>query len=263
MDFQTTYPLNCGKLQVLSLDADEHGNFIALLSNWEIWTNYWQLPLRQQFRFPIIRKIDDDRFLVVESRHSLQDNGHVFENNGRKLLTFDAGDAVEDVLVQEGKIVVSYFDEGIGSGKPSSDGLAVFDLSGKQVFGFNSSHQSHFIMDCYCMCPLDNDSILFYPYTDFPLIELRLTDYHIVHQPTPADFCGSHALTTSRGNVIFYGSYQETCFYWWNRKNKIKSFGCFPIVGLRGIGNGKFLTFDAHSFTIVDAMKLMRDECLL
>lgn len=43
----TIYPLDCGKLQVLDLDADEYGNFIALMSNMEVWTNgcsdtgYW------------------------------------------------------------------------------------------------------------------------------------------------------------------------------------------------------------------------------
>ncbi|SHK17928.1 hypothetical protein [Hymenobacter psychrotolerans] len=260
MNFQTVYPLTSGKLRLLTLDSDEHGNFIALLSNWEVWTNQWRLALQQQFRFPLIRKIDDTRFLIVESRRGPQDNGHVFGVSGNKLLTFNAGDAVEAVLVQDEKIVISYFDEGIGSGKPSSDGLAVFNFDGQQLWGFNSSNPAHFILDCYCMCKLGKDSILFYPYTDFPLLELRLTDYQVTHQQTPDDFCGSHALTTTRGNVIFCGSYEDTCFFWWDRKDKIKRFGDFPPARLRGIGNGKFLTFDDHSFTIVDAMAVMREK---
>ena len=222
MDYQTIHPINCGQLQIRSLDADEDGNFIALLNNGEVWTNHWQLPLHREFRFPIVRQLDNARFLIVESRRGATDNGHVFDITGRRLLAFDAGDAIEDVLVQAGKIVISYFDEGIGKDKPSSDGLAVFDFEGQQLFGFNTSGQPHLIMDCYCMCKLDKDSILFYPYTDFPLLELRLTDYQIIHQEAPDDFCGSHALTTTRGNVIFCGSYEDTCFFWWNRKGKIK-----------------------------------------
>ncbi|WP_262904519.1 hypothetical protein [Hymenobacter lucidus] len=35
----TVYPLDCGKHRILDLDADEYGNFIALLSNREVWTN--------------------------------------------------------------------------------------------------------------------------------------------------------------------------------------------------------------------------------
>ncbi|TGE26666.1 hypothetical protein [Hymenobacter metallicola] len=260
--WQTVYSLNCGKHHILSLDADEYANYIALLSNGEVWTNGWQLALNQQFQFPIIREIDADQFLIVESRREQHDNGHIFDTAGRKLLTFNAGDAVEDVVVQAGQIVVSYFDEGIGSGKPSSDGLAVFDCAGQQLFGMNSSGQPVFILDCYALTRLGKDSVLAYTYTGFPLLELRLTDYHLQQQPTPADFRGSHALTTTRGNVIFYGSYEETCFFWWNRNDKVRRFGDLPATSLHGIGEGKFLTYDANSFTIIDALALMREASM-
>jgi hypothetical protein len=32
----TTYPLPCGKHQIVNLDADAEGNYIALLSNGEV-----------------------------------------------------------------------------------------------------------------------------------------------------------------------------------------------------------------------------------
>lgn len=254
---QTNYPLNCGKHQILDLDADEYGNFIALLTNGEVWTNAGPLALRYQFRYGFIRELDAERFLIVGADPGTTDTGHIFDVSGRQLLTFDAGEYVEDVLIQAGQIVISYFDQGIGEGKPSSDGLAVFDFAGQQVFGSNSSGSAPFILDCYGMCKHGKDSILAYTYTGFPLLELRLTDYRCLEQPTPKDFHGSHALTTYRGNVIFYGSYQEQCFFWWNRKDKVRRFGNLLPGPLRGIGNGKFMTCDANSFTIIDAMAIM------
>lgn len=257
----TTYPLDCDKLQILDLDADEYGNFIALMSNMEVWTNGLQLPLSHQFRYGWIRELDAGRFLLIgEQIGSTSDTGHIFDYTGRKLLSFDAGRYIADVLVQANRIVVSYFDQGAGNKPPSGDGIAVFNFMGQQVFGHLSGGHG-FILDCYCMCKLGKDSILAYTYTDFPLRELRLTDYRLTQQPTPTDFEGASALSFDRGNVVFYSSYQDkTSFFWWNRKDKVQRFGQFGPAPLRGIEGGKFLTHDTNSFTIVDAMDIMREE---
>ncbi|OUJ68946.1 hypothetical protein [Hymenobacter crusticola] len=259
-----TYPLPCGKHQIVDLDADEEGNYLALLSHGEVWTPTFQVPLPYQFRFPLIRALDNTRFLIVEARSRLEPNGHIFDYAGTKLLSFEAGDGIADVLVQARQIVVSYFDEGVASDKkPSSDGLAVFDFTGQQRYGLNSS-QSYFLLDCYALCKLGRDRVLAYTYTGFPLLELGLNDCQLRRQPTPADFEGAQALTTSHQNVVFYGSYQDkTSFFWWDRQKKVTRFGQWPAAPLRGIGDGKFLTFDAQSFTIIDAMELMREEVAL
>jgi len=202
----TTYPLDCGKLQILDLDADEYGNYIALMSNMEVWTNGLQLPLPHQSRYGWIRELDAERFLIIGEQVGTSDTGHIFDYTGRKLLTFDAGEYIADVLVQANRIVVSYFDQAAGERPPSRDGLAVFSFDGRQVFGHNSDING-FILDCYCMCKLGKDSVLAYTYTGFPLRELRLTDYRLTQQPTPTDFKGASALSFDRGNVVFYSSY--------------------------------------------------------
>ncbi|GGF07190.1 hypothetical protein [Hymenobacter cavernae] len=258
----TTYPLNCGKHQIRDLDADANGNFIALLSNNEVWTNTWKLALQQPFRYPFIRQLNEERFLIVEGRQSsgMNNNGHILDQSGRELLTFDAGDAVADVLVQAARIVISYFDEGIGNHKPSSDGLAVFDTQGQQLYGYNSS-ASGFILDCYCMTKQSDEVILAYPYTEFPLLELRLSDFQTIERVTPVDFRGAYALSGSHDNVIFYARHEDqNSFFWWNKQGKVQRFGRYNWLGLRGIGQGKFLRYDAQSFTIIDAMGLMRQE---
>lgn len=66
---------------------------------------------------------------------------------------------------------------------------------------------------------------------------------------------------SSYQNVVFYGSYQQKSrFFWWDRQHKVTRFGQWPAAPLRGIGAGKFLTYDATGFTIIDAMALMREE---
>ncbi|MDF7812795.1 hypothetical protein [Hymenobacter sp. YC55] len=257
----TTYPLDCGKLQILDLDADEYGNFIALMSNMEVWTNGGRLALTQQFRYACIRKLDAERFLLIGHQVGVADTGHIFDYTGRKLLTFDAGKYQADVLVQADQIVVSYFDQAAGEKPPSGDGIAVFNFTGQQLFGHTSGGHG-FILDCYCMCKLGKDSILAYTYTGFPLLELRLTDYRLTQQATLTDFEGAHALTFDRGNVVFCSSYEDrTSFFWWNRKDKVKRFGHYEQTGrIRGIGGGKFLIYDANSFSIIDAMEMMRQE---
>jgi hypothetical protein len=109
----TTYRLNCGTHQILDLDADEYGRYIALLSNTEVWTNAWKVRLSYSFEYPLIREVDEERFLIIEARQPVAHNGHIFATTGHKLLSFYAGDGIEDVLIQAGHIVISYFDEGV------------------------------------------------------------------------------------------------------------------------------------------------------
>lgn len=255
----TTYPLACGKHSILNLDASEYGNFIALLDNGEVWTAAWQIHLTQQFQYPLIRVLDEQRFVVVDARRGATNNGFIFTNDGHQTGQFNAGDGVEDVLVQAGRLVISYFDEGIMGGQlPSSDGLALFDFSGQQLFGFNSSWHP-FIVDCYCVCKYGGNELLACPYTDFPLHELNIHTHQLTTVPTPPEVEGAQALSPFQEWIVFYvpGPYQ-TGFYYWDRKERVQH-APFPPAQLRGIGNGKFLSYDATSFTIVDAVALLQE----
>lgn len=255
MSATQTYFLDCGKHQILTLDADEHGNYLALLDNGEVWSNHWQLPLRPRFRFPLIRRVDARRFVVVEAPYA-----YLFTTEGKEIRRFEVGRYYADVLVHADHLVVSYIDQGAAEPPPDGDGLAVFDLSGQQRFGYNGGGHG-WLLHCYAMCPHAKDRVLFYAYTDFDLQELSLTDFQLRQWPTPPDFAGSHALTASRDNVIFWGSYEDKAsFFWWDRQRKVTRFGHAPVADGRGLGNGKFLLHDARSFTIIDALELMREE---
>jgi hypothetical protein len=253
----TNYALECGPHQLVDVDADEYGRYIALLDNSEVCTAMWRIRLPFTFEYPLIRELDEERFLIVETRQLTTDNGHIFTTTGQRLLSFNAGDGVEDVLIQASRIVISYFDEGVlGGTKPASDGLAVFNFTGQQVFGFNAS-QPHFILDCYCMCRQGKDSMLAYTYTDFVLWEICLTNYRVSQLATPVDVEGATALTTFQKDIVFYSSHAyKTSFLWWDRKTRVRHLPA-PQASLRGIGNGKFLTHDAAGFSIINAGALL------
>jgi hypothetical protein len=257
VSYTTTYTLDCNPYQILNLDADAYGHYIALLSNAEVWTPTWRLALPNTFEHPLIRELDEERFLIVEARRSARPNGHIFATSGQKLASFEAGDGIEDVLIQASRIVIAYFDEGVVGGKlPSRDGIAVFDFTGQQLFGFNASYPIA-ILDCYCMCRQGRDSIVAYTYPDFPLWTIRLTDFRVSKQATPSDFEGAAVMTTYQEGLLFYSSYAEqTSFFWWDRKEWVQRFPSTAQV-LRGIGNGYFLTYATTSFTILAAGELI------
>lgn len=265
MSYLHQYPLDCGNHRIIDLDADEHGNYLALLDNGELWTNHGPLPLDRRLPTAHVRRVGGRRFLVVRDAGypSQGPNAFLFTAAGEQLADFYVGSHVQDVLVHVGRLVVSHYDQAAGAPPPTGDGLGVFDFSGRQLFGYNSrSTGGGWMMQCYAMCPHVADRILFYDWPDFTLLELSLTDFQARQWPAPADFRGSGALTSTRDNVIFWGSYEDNAsFYWWNRQSKVTRFGHVTITApIRGLGNGKFLTYDDHSFTIIDAMQLMQEQ---
>jgi hypothetical protein len=262
MPFSTTYALPCGTQQVLDIDADAAGDFLAVLDNADVLTSEGRLSLPHPFQFPLIRRVDADRFLVVDARRGQAPNGHLFDRAGRRLISFDAGDGVEDVLVLAERIVVSYFDEGVLSGKrPAADGLAVFDFTGQQCFGYNAEH-APYLLDCYALCPLGPDRVLVYPYPEAPLLELRLSDFQVRRSPVPAKLSGVSAISAYRGEPVYFvcPDGQASYFGWWKDNRVRRHFVTETNARYRGLPQGQFLTHDATSFTVFDAAAALQLE---
>lgn len=60
-----------------------------------------------------------------------------------------------------------------------------------------------FVSDCYAVCKYDNTHILFYSYTDFPLIKLNTQTFDCESYKTPCDFVGSHSMVCKRSHALF------------------------------------------------------------
>lgn len=253
MTEQTTH-INIGQSKILNLDADDQGNFIAFTDTKTVITNDHNLKINIEIRFPVIRRLNNETFLIADSRTDNNVNGYIYNFSGQLIKSFLAGDGIEDIVVQHDKIIITYFDEVVyGSDGPNGDGLAVFDFQGQQEFGVNSSVGDMVIADCYCICKHGTNRVLFYAYTDLKVFELNLDTFKIERFETPSDFSGTSAMSSTGDKIIFHSSYQDKrSFFSWDRnKNEVIKFGDYS-PGLTGIKNGKFLIYGDNGYTIVN-----------
>jgi hypothetical protein len=129
----------------------------------------------------------------------------------------------------EGKIWVSYFDEGVFSeSKVAPSGLACFDSSGEVVFRFDEfagARNLPFIADCYTLNVADEDVWLSY-YTDFPLVQLRDFDVKRVWN----DFGANRAVAVRKGGFVKFPAYGKPYLTWRAFESDQES-----LIYLRGI----------------------------
>ena len=89
----------------------------------------------------------------------------------------DLGDASEDLqTTPDGRIWVSYFDEGVFGSGISRQGLVCFDAAGRAVFRYAEFAERHalpMICDCYAMNVDETGAVWLNYYMDFPLVQLR------------------------------------------------------------------------------------------
>jgi hypothetical protein len=253
MTEQTEY-LDIGNDKILDLDADGQGGFIAFTDSKAIFTDDHRVTVDIDIRFPIIRRLNDDIFLVVDSRTDNSSNGHIYDFTGQEINSFLIGDGVEDIVIHSGKIVATYFDEGVlGADGPNNDGVAVFDFKGNQLFGFNSTEVWGHILDCYCICKHGTNRVFFYAYTELKVYELNLDSLKVEVYDTPNDFSGTTAISSKGDKIFLHSSYHDKqSFFMWNRtKNEVEVIGSYTAK-LKGMKNGKFLAFGDKGYTIVD-----------
>lgn len=249
------YPI-ASKATILNLDADIEGNYLAITEKNEILGLPITITIDEVFRFPQIRLLTEGRFLVADSRTNASVNAFIYDLNGQLQTSFLAGDGIEDILILKDKIVFSYFDQGVfGKDGPNNEGLTVFDFNGNFLYGFNNA-SGGLIADCYAICKLDNNKILCYPYTDFPLIELDTATYKWKIHETSKEYRGSHAMVSWYGKVIFHESYdRKNDFFLWDIwQQKIEHIGSYEGL-LRGLNHGKFLELVEGGFNIISPME--------
>jgi hypothetical protein len=246
--------------ELLDVDVLDSGDWAGLFRTGEglfIRTVKRCIPAPNGTRFPLIRSLDPDRCVLVDTRtQEGRVNGWVLSLGENGVQTFFAGDGIQDVLANPNTIVVTYFDEGVfGTIKPSQEGVAIFTSRGQLRVGYQSLFGSEAvdIADCYAACWEEDSRIAFLPYTGFPLVrfDLRTLGQHV--EPTPRAVHGSSAISVSGGAVLFYGSYDErTSILSWKPQSRPSTVGRHPGP-LRGLRGGRFLTHGTSGFTIVDA----------
>ena len=244
-----------GKSKILSVDYNLY-SYIALTEDYTLHTPYTSCKLKQKVKHPIVRIIDNSHFIVAGARTSGYDNALIFDMSGSCIMSFYAGDGVEDMLVHDGKLIFSYFDEGVyGSNGPNNEGLAVFGSNGKLIFGYNSSQKGEGIDDCYSICKAEKDKIFFYAYTPFILTELSLSTYKCKFYTVPDYLRGSHAISEYFGSIIFFGSYTQKKQLYKYEPYTGKATGCGSYIGrLQASLQGRFIDVKDHKFSVITPM---------
>jgi hypothetical protein len=238
------------------VDTDSYGNYIAITERNEIITPTFRTRLPENILFFKVRQLSDNLFLVLSIPAKGEHNALIYDCWGKLQLSFFAGYGIEDVLVFKDKIVFTYFDEGVfGNDGPNLEGLTVFNFRGEMLYGFNSN-ANWLIADCYSACKLDQNTVLFYPYTDFQMIALNIDTFKWKQYETPVDFKGAHSMVYNAGQVILHGTYKNReHFFLWNIAGKeVTKFGTFN-GGLKGLEEGKFMTLKSNGFSIINPLE--------
>jgi hypothetical protein len=129
----------------------------------------------------------------------------VYDGKGRLQRTLDLGDASKDIqTTPNGKIWVSYFDEGVyGRGPGSQQGIVCFHSLGQQMFTYSDFAKENnlpFIDDCYALNVVSEDEVWLSYYSDFPLVSNRSFRLHRAWK----DFgCMDGAFCLFEGAVLF------------------------------------------------------------
>ncbi|GIJ94021.1 hypothetical protein CAPN001_13520 [Capnocytophaga stomatis] len=237
-----------------AIDVDIYGNYIAFDGKNSVNINGMMIPLEEEFKikFPLVQMLDNNSFLLADMR-SVSTNAFIFSINGVLQRSFYVGDAIENITFNEGKIIVSYFDEGVFGNPPSTEGLAVFDMEGKQLFGVNSSFGYEYICDCYALCKLGEHSVLFFAYTEFELAQLNLKNFQIQRTKIPEVLAGASAMVSDNETIVFFAPYEHknTLFRYNLYSKKLQKLGKIDFSIIKGIENGLFLAIKDKHFHII------------
>jgi hypothetical protein len=218
-----TTDIDLYKEVLVDVDPSTNGFYIGITDKGRVVIPFDVIEIRQAFKFPIIRQLNSNTFLIADSRTNRQtENCFIYDMKGEVLRHFFVGDGINDIEVVRDKIIVTYFDEGVyGRYGPGREGLVVFDFNGEIAISYNEKHGGQIISDCYCICKHGTNRILFFPYTEFPLIELNLDTGKEWRYDVPELLKGSNALTSTADSVIFHSPYEdERGLYKWKRGDK-------------------------------------------
>jgi hypothetical protein len=101
----------------------------------------------------------------------------IYDEHGQVRGEMDLGDANEDLqTTSDGRIWVSYFDEGVFGGGIGSAGMVCFDETGTPIFKYAEFAERHNlppIFDCYAMNVVNGDEVWLSYYSAFPLVCIK------------------------------------------------------------------------------------------
>ncbi|BBC31425.1 hypothetical protein SGFS_027190 [Streptomyces graminofaciens] len=128
-------------------------------------------------RRPRLDSLPDGGFVLADARsREGDDQVQVIDALGRPSWTFRVGDGIEHLMTDEsGDLWVGYFDEGIFGDPLSAPGARRWSSTGDPLWEYGPPAGTDGIADCYAL-NVDRRAAWVYPYTQFPLVEVRGDD---------------------------------------------------------------------------------------
>lgn len=243
---------------LIDLDVARDGNTVAATikkgeARYLFW-NEMEIKLPKFLDRPCVRFMDEERVLVIDRRtNGKQENAATFSSDGRIVTKFMAGDGIQDVGCRNGNIFVSYFDEGVFSGiAPSEEGVAIFNAEGELIMGLREKFGPRVdIVDCYCACWGNGESLWFCSYPNFPLVEwnLKKNSINILKLPAALQYPGS--MSTENGDFFFFSPHtKRDTIIQWKPGMEPKEVGVHQGP-LRGLPGGQFISVDEKGYMVI------------
>lgn len=154
-------------------------------------------------RHPMIDALPDGGFLLADVRSRAGDDQvQGFDALGRPSWTFRVGDGIEHFLTDEsGRLWVGHFDQGVLGDRLSEPGVRRWSSTGKPLWEYDAAPADQPVLDCYAL-NVDHRATWAYPYTDFPLLEIRDGRATRV-RTTPVRY--AHGVLVHGERVAFFG----------------------------------------------------------
>lgn len=218
-------------------------------------TETQRFALDRRYSFPKVRFLNEWQILVVDSRaKSIKDpNATIFDLGGKVSGTFHAGDVISHVAVTKRTIAVGFHDEGVlGNNSVSNEGVAIFDLKGKFLQGYNSAVIAGVeVMDCYCLCNAGGDEIAFVPYPSMHLVKWNAKAKCHSTTNLPKAASGPSAIAIHQSKLYVIGSHHDQ-----NTMLRIDGDSVTPLKVPHTtptiLRDGRFLLQSKNQLTIMD-----------
>jgi hypothetical protein len=175
-------------------------------------------------------------------------NSWIVRSTGSIGQAFSAVQYCADAFCTGSYIVLTYWDEQIAGGDDvASEGLAVFDRTGRFLWGWNSTiSQAAPINDCDAAVRIGPDRIGVFADVEYPLVVLDLTSRRpvAVYHPTPGVLHGAQAISLREERWYFANPYRakEAILRWKPRGGDPETVGHVSArSGIRGLEGGRFI----------------------
>ena len=254
---ETEFRIENSAQPLADLDITQSGSWVGVSEYSEAGQSVYFgdeqiIKLPENIGLPIIRSIDNETVLVARLRTGReQKNAWIIKSSGEIKAHFFIGDAIEDIVITKDFIAATYFDEAACHG----DGIEIYSFDGERLFGYEElfGNDAVEIYDCYAAALVEDNQIIFCPYTEFPLVLFDIAARTQQVWETPAAVQGFHAITKLDDKIYFHHSYPKkfAIFEWRIGSEEAEKIGEYANYLVRGLPGGRFLAKSNSSYTII------------